>query len=190
MSEFDKTLFLKRSGGNDSIPNRFGTFASFDMCQIPRADRGNFNMHVNPIQQRAGNFGLIFRCAKRCSGAFLFFGAEIAAAAGVHGGNQLKSGRKSRMGMNTGNADAAILQRLAESLKCGAAELGEFVQKQNAVMSQRYFSGLAFASAADQSRRRRSVMRVTIRPVKANPSVFQNAGNGVNHTGFQGFFRT
>jgi len=58
----------------------------------------------------------------------------MTAAAGVHGGDQLKARRKIDGAAGAGERDVAGFERLTQGLQYGPRELGQFVQKQHAVM--------------------------------------------------------
>jgi len=54
----------------------------------------HFHMQIDAIHQRATELALVARHLVGCAAAALLGGAQIAARAGVHGGNQLELGRK------------------------------------------------------------------------------------------------
>ena len=92
------------------------------------------------------------------------------------------------MGIDARNSYIAVFQRLAQGFQRGAAEFWQFIQKQDAVVCERNFSGGCFATAADQSRSGGGMMRVAIRAAETKFAVFQFAGNGMNHAGLKRFF--
>lgn len=100
-------------------------------------------MDVYTVKQRTGKPGLIFFGAFGRPAAFEGRIAEVAAAAGVHGGNQLKFGGINRVGIDARNSYIAVFQRLAQGFQRGAAEFWQFIQKQDAVVCERNFSGAA-----------------------------------------------
>ena len=74
----------------------------------------------------------------------------MAARAGVHGSNQHEACRISIAGADTGNGHFAVFKRLAQRIKSLFAELGDFVEKEDAVVSQRDLARAGIMSATDQ----------------------------------------
>jgi hypothetical protein len=83
----------------------------------------------------------------------------VAAGAGIHRGDQLEFGRKFGMAGGAGNMHTAGFQRLAQGFQHLAVELGQFIEKQDALMGQADFAGARWIAAADQRHRRGGVMR-------------------------------
>src|SRR2546421_496133 len=75
---------------------------------------------------------------------------QIAARAGVHRADQLKSRRILGLARGARNRDPAGLERLAQGFEHLAVEFRQLVQKQNAVVRERYFAGTRGAAPADQ----------------------------------------
>ena len=75
---------------------------------------------------------------------------EEAARAGIHGRGQHEARGKSQRHGGAGDADRAILQRLAHDFEHVAGEFREFVQKEHAVVRERDFAGPRNHAAADQ----------------------------------------
>ena len=68
----------------------------------------DFNLEVNTVKQRAGDFGLVVQSAKRGARAFVSGDAQVAAAAGVHGGNELEFGGIGGVGVNARDGDNTV----------------------------------------------------------------------------------
>src|SRR5437879_6754380 len=76
--------------------------------------------------------------------------AEISAGAGVHRTDQLESRRILGLARGARNGDAAGFERLAQGFEYLAVEFRQLVQKQHAVVRQRYFAGARVAASTDQ----------------------------------------
>ena len=62
----------------------------------------------------------------------------------------IKRGKKSQRAGRAGDRDDAVLQRLPQPLQCTRAKLGQFIQKQHAVVGQADLAGAWPVAAADQ----------------------------------------
>ena len=69
----------------------------------------------------------------------------------LHRGDELKSGRKDRLPADPSDADRSVLERLPQRLQRRPSELGQLVEKEDAVMSEADFSGPRILTAADES---------------------------------------
>jgi hypothetical protein len=76
---------------------------------------------------------------------------EVTAGAGVHGGDQGEAGGEGKGGDGPGQGHEAVLQRLAERLEGVPAELGQLVEKEDAVVGEAHFPGTRDAPAADEA---------------------------------------
>src|ERR1700756_1029700 len=86
----------------------------------------------------------------------------IAAGARVHGGRQHKT-RWERQGHGgAGNADRTVFKRLGKYFQDVAGEFGQLVEKKQAVVGERNFSGTRDHAAADQPGVGDGVMRGTV----------------------------
>ena len=144
--------------------------------QLRRRDRRHLDLQVDAVEQRAGQPRLVTRdrVGRAAAGpAGGGEGAEKAAGARVHRRDQLEARRERRLARGTRNGDAAVLQRLAQRLQCGARKLRQFVEEQHAAVRparsrpaaaasrrrpapRRWPSDAARESVAGRSRRRRS----------------------------------
>ena len=67
--------------------------------------------------------------------------------AGVHGRNQLETRRKTHAILRPGNHNKAAFHGLSQDFQHLAIKLGEFIEKQHAVMGQGDFPGPGFGAA-------------------------------------------
>jgi len=80
---------------------------------------------------------------------------------------------------------------LAHDLKDVAGEFGEFVQKEDAVVGQRYFAWTGDGSATDQSGIGDGVMRRAERTdADQSGAGIEYSGDAMDLRGFEGFFKT
>lgn len=84
-------------------------------------------MEVDSVEQRAGDFGLIVLGAARGAAAGAAGVVQIAAAAGVHGGDQLDAGRVGDMGVGAGDQGGSGFERLAQRLQGASREFRQFI---------------------------------------------------------------
>src|SRR5690606_10932175 len=107
---------------------------------------------VNAVEQRTGKLGAValylFRRAPTASGRI----AEIAAGAGVHGGDQLEAGREAHLVARPGDHDLATFQGLAKGFQHLAVELRQFVEKEHPLVRQADLARSRPAAATDQRR--------------------------------------
>ena len=85
--------------------------------------------------------------------------ATRAARAEVHGRDELKAGREHRAAADARDRDRAVLERLPQCFEHRPGELGQLVEQQHAVMSERRLAGPGRRTPAYDRRRRCRVMR-------------------------------
>jgi hypothetical protein len=93
-----------------------------------------------------------------------------------------------RAGKLTSDADVALFDRLAQHFERAAAELGEFVEEQDAVVREADFAGPRARAAADEGHVRGGVMRGAERAVHQQAAAgFRHASDGVDRGDVDGF---
>lgn len=117
-----------------------GGFAGRGAQQLLRGQSGHFNVQVDAVEQRAAELGLVARDLVGRAAAGALHRAEVAAGAGVHGRDHLKACRKFGALRRACNGDASGLQRFAQCFERGAWKFGQLIQKQDAVVRERYFA--------------------------------------------------
>ncbi len=78
--------------------------------------------------------------------------ASIPAGAGVQGGNEHEVGRERRGIQCSGDRNDSILEWLPKHFQRSTIELGQFIQKQNAIVSHADFARCWNAPTANKSR--------------------------------------
>lgn len=86
-------------------------------------------------------------------------GSPMPASGGVHGRNQQHPRGETNAATSPRNANFITLKRLPKGLQRWPGKLGQFVEKQHAVMGQRDLSWSRSGTTADNGRRRCSVVR-------------------------------
>ena len=89
------------------------------------------------------------------------------------------------MGIGAGDDDFARLDRLAEGFKDGSGKFGEFVEEKNPVMRQADLPRFRAAPAADDRGHGGGVVRFAKGARAADPAFVQQAGQRMDHRGFQ-----
>ena len=87
-----------------------------------------------------------------------------AAAARIHGRDELEPRRIDDPMVGARDGDLARLDRLAQAVESLRLELGQFVQEQNAVVGERNLAGPRMGAAADERRHRGRMVRRPERP--------------------------
>jgi hypothetical protein len=114
----------------------------------------HLQLQVDPIQQRAGDLLLVAPNLVGGADTTVRPIVMIATGAGVHRRHQLKSGRVAGLPRCTGDQYLACFQWLTQDLKYTARILGQFIQEQNPLMRQRYFTGTGVTATTHQRNRR------------------------------------
>ena len=109
----------------------------------------------------------------------------MAAAARVHGGDELDARRIGDAVIGAGDDGLAGLERLPERIEHLRVELGQFVEKEHAEMGKRRFAGPRPRAAADERRHARRMMRGAEGPVAADAAAGEIAGEASDHAHFE-----
>ena len=104
------SLQLYLAGTGDSIPNTGAGFSAILFLQFTDGHGIYPHVHVDAIQQRAGQFALIFIAAQLGIAAAFRWLLRVSAWAGVEGGNQLEIGRVGDLLRSAGDRDFTGLQ--------------------------------------------------------------------------------
>ena len=142
--EPERTVTLRLDGAGARNPrSHFGAaFGRRRQDQVGGGDGRHINVQVDAVKQRARQPRLIVGGAALIAAAFageIRF-ARASAAARVHGGDQHETGRVGDAPIGAGDRDFAGLQRLAKRVEHAGFELRQLVEKQDAVMGERYLA--------------------------------------------------
>ena len=148
------------------------------MTEVGVFDFGDGDVHIDTIEERAGEFLLVGVDLVLCAGAFVGGVAEVATRAGIHSGDEHKVGRVGGLGVDAGDGDFLVFERLAKCFENGAGEFGDFVEEEDAEVSERDFAWLCFGTAADDGSGGGGMMRRAERTGRDDLVGF--AGEGVN----------
>ena len=107
-------------------------------------------------------------------------GAREAARARVRGGDEHEAAGNTSRGLPAHDADAPVLERLAQRLQARARELGELVEEQDAAVGERDLARRRDRSAADEAGRRDRVVGRPERPAPHEPAAGVHAGDRVD----------
>ena len=120
-------LALESAGALDARLDGGGAFGGGGGRELFIADRVDFYLHVDAVQQRAADAGAISVNCGRGAGAHLVGTAVVAAGAGIHAGDQHEVGGEGDGTAAARDGDAAVFQGLAQRLEGGAVVFGHFV---------------------------------------------------------------
>ncbi len=134
----------------------------FDMISVHKIRGRNFvdiDGHIDAVENGSRNtFAVGFDLA-RGAGTFVSLVAEIAARAGVHGGNKDEISRVSDTLIDAADGNLMVFEGLPESFENGAGVFGDFIEEENAVMGERDFARGGAISATNDGGRTGGVMR-------------------------------
>ena len=145
-------------------------------------------MNVDAVEQRPGNFRDVALDLRRRAVALARGIAEESARARIHRRGQHEARRKSDRQRRARDRHAAVFERLAHHFEHVALKFRQLVEKNDAVVAERNFSGPRHRAAADQARVADGVVRRTKRPrADQTARIFQHSCHAVNARGLDGF---
>src|SRR6516164_4824265 len=136
-------------------------------------------MKIDAVEQRTREPRLVLFCAARGPAAGRF--CEMPATARVHRRDQLEPRGVGDVPLGAGDAHSTGLQWLAKRLERRTIELGQLVEKQDALVGEPDFSRTGARSAADEGRQRGRVVRIAKRPLAGQLAAAQPAGDRLDH---------
>lgn len=144
---FLKAAMLNVSGGDNALADSGGIFAGLLAGHFFERNEGNFDVHVDAIQQGAGDFAEVTLDFPRGT---LGFGGHFAVGRGVHGGYEHEVGRECGGADGARDGDAAFFQRLPHSFENAAFEFWQFVEEEHSVVGDGDFAGDGVGAAAEE----------------------------------------
>src|SRR5580704_15063289 len=108
-------------------------------------------MNIDAIEQRSADFGNVALDHGRGAEALARLVVEVAARAGVDGGGEPEARGKGEGHGSAGDGDGVIFERLSHDFENVSGELGQFVEEEQPIVSERDFTGAGNDSAADET---------------------------------------
>src|SRR5262245_38907138 len=124
------------AGDGDTRADGRGGLSLDRRFEVGGGDAVDPHVEVDAVEQGPGQTALVAADLLGTAAALALGIAEIAAPTGVGGRDQLEPGREADAGGGSDHGDLAVLERLAERLAGGTAELGQLVHEQHAVMGE------------------------------------------------------
>src|SRR3954471_18353404 len=133
--------------------------------ELERTSPRNGDDEIETVEERPGE--LVAIVGKPLCGARAVRPRIAARAAWteIHRSDQLETRRKAHAPGRAGNDELTVLERLPQRLQCGTLELRELVQQQHTEMRKARLTRTQTRPAADDRRRRRTVVRCAKRRV-------------------------
>src|SRR5271156_6208707 len=180
---------LNVAGTQHAAAHTGGAFDFHVTAQFLILHGRNFDVDVNAIQQRTGNFRNVALDLHRRAVAFALGVSEKSAGTGIHGGGQHEARRKIHGERCARDGDVAVFQRLAHHFQHVALKFRQLVEKHHSVVAERNFSGARDGAAADEACIADGVVRRAVR-TRADQAarIFEDSGDAVNARGLDGFF--
>ena len=182
-----KAALLDIPGGVDPLPDLGRRLGLLPAAHGLVLHRRHLDVHVDAVQQGAGNAAhvalhLAFRAGAAAGGV-----AVPPTAAGVHGAHQHEPAGQGQGPGYPGDGHHPILQRLAQSLQGGFVELRQLIQKEDAVVGQGDLPGPGHGAAAGQGHGRgRMVGAAEGPPGHQGVGRVRHPRHGVHLRGLQG----
>ena len=147
-----KRCALALPRGHDAGANLGRALGGRAAAQLLVLNGRHFDVDVDAVEQRAGDFGHVALDHGRGAHALARLVVEVAAGAWIHGGGQHEARRKGERHGGAGDGDGVVFERLAHDFEHVARKLRQLVEKEQAVVGQRDFAGARHDAAADQPR--------------------------------------
>src|SRR4051812_35798455 len=112
-----KTALLFLARGLDPLTNRNGIFFGARARDVAVFDGGDFDMEIDPIEERAGDALAIPLDLSRAAAAFAFQIAEVSAGTWVHRCDEHELGWKSDAAGSTRHRNFPVFERLAHDFE-------------------------------------------------------------------------
>src|SRR5687767_10154624 len=107
-------------------------------------------MEIDAVEQRSGDLAAISQDLRRGTTAGLVGIRRVATGTGVLRGHQHELRRESDRAAHARDRHPAVLEGLAEIFERRARELREFIEEQDAAMSEAHFARFRPRTAADE----------------------------------------
>src|SRR5262249_9090345 len=148
---------LAVASGNDACAHGGRRFRDRIAGQFVVDERRQLNVEIDTVKQRPRQAAEVPSALGRCAQTAVE--RRTAAAARVGGRYELKTGREIGEAAGARDAHTAVLERLAQRLEDMLLKFRELIEKQDATMRERDFTGMRRRAASDQTRDRDGVVR-------------------------------
>src|SRR5579885_70092 len=164
------------------------TFSARTLPQFAVLHGGHVDVDIDAVEQRPGNFRDVALNHRRGTGALARRIVEEPARARVHRCGQHEAGGKRQRHGGTGDRHRSVFKWLAQHLQHVPRELGQLIEKEQAVVCQTHFARTRDSAAADQARVCYRVVRSTEWPHAYEARArFEQPGHAVDLGGLDGF---
>src|SRR4051812_21733621 len=168
-------------GALNAVANRIGNFFGSCARNIAILDGGDFDMEIDPVEQRPGDSLAITLDLDRTATAFALQVAEVSAGTRIHSRDEHELRWESHATGGARDSYFSIFEWLPHHLEGGAFELRQLIEKQNAVVGKAHLTRLGNGGAAKQADIGDGVMWRTKRPGRDESLLAtQHAGNAVD----------
>lgn len=139
---------LAIAGGKDTFAELSGGSAGGDGGEFFGFEARDVDVEVDAVEEGAGNFCAVFE-ALGSADAVGFRVSLESARAGVHGTDEHCGGGESESGLDSGNGDDVVFERLAQGFEDISAKFGHFIEEEDSVVGERDFARFGSFAAAD-----------------------------------------
>lgn len=131
--------------------NLGGTFGGGPSAQLLILDGRNFDMNIDAVEERPGDFGDVPLDHGWGAEAFPRLVVEISTGAGIHGGGQHEARGEGERHGSACDGHGVVFKRLAHDFEYVAGKLGQLVEEEQAIVSKGDFAGTRNDSTPDES---------------------------------------
>src|SRR5688572_8976869 len=132
-----ETMLLALARGDDTLANFGGRLAGAVAGNFAEFHGGNFDMHIDAVEKRTGNFAeIILNFARRAAG----FAGHFSGWCGIHRGDEEEFGGKGHGTGGARNGDAAFFEGLPKGFEDVTFEFRKLVEKEDAVVRNGNFA--------------------------------------------------
>ena len=146
-----KALELMAAGLVDALTDLRRADCGGLAAQLLVFDRWHFDVDIDAVEQRARDAGPVAPDRRRRTRAFVLRIGEVAAGAGIHGGDEHEAGRVGQRDQGAGQGDGVVFEGLAQGFDDVGFEFGQLIEEEHAVVGQGDFAGARVGTAADEA---------------------------------------
>lgn len=191
MHTFDtcKTLPLHAAGGVDPALDLRRALSRGDLAHLGKIQRRYLETHIDAVEERPGDLPGVASPLGLVAVTPVAAVAVEPARTWVHGGDERKTGGEGQRHIGPGDGHLAVLEGLSQDLENMFSELGQFVEKKDAIVGQGYLPRLWQDAAADQAGVGNGMMRGAEWPAGNNaPFLSGFAGDAIDARRFENLF--